>query len=353
MSDHHSVFPPSAMDALVKCPCYKSGPGSDVAKAGTDQHTYAATLLRGGKDVTNDEEIAIARVAATDKDNVEWYADLVKAQASGDLEVEQSLELLGKNFEPITFGTIDAAAGPEIWDYKSDREERPHFHQMAAYALMRIRQKGLPQVTAHICYGKLRKVVSQTFTEAEAWDAVENVLAIYYNPDRTQMPNDYCGWCQHILTCPAMTRHVSVVAANYAPEGCDKIGSCWDPAQIMDPSVVGKMLTIARIVGPWAESVEKHAKMMLEGGHKMPGWSILERAGARQITDITKAFALSGLSEASFLKACSVKVGELEEVYAAEKGVKKAAAKREINDLLKDVIKQNRPQVLLVREKGE
>lgn len=346
---HHTQFPPSSLDALVKCPFYKSGPTGDAAQKGTDQHTYAEALLRDDRVAI---ESAAVKLAAEDRDNVQWYADLVRAQASGKLEIEQTLELMGPNFDVITFGTIDAAAGPEIWDYKSDREERDHKYQMAAYALIWIRQKSLPQVTAHICYGKFKKVVSHTFTEAEAWDMIETVLAIFHNPERREMPNEYCGWCKHILTCPAMQRHVDVVAAHYAPEDADKI-KCWDPAEVMDPSVVGRMMVIARIVGPWAESVEKHAKMMLEAGHQIAGWSILERAGARQITDITKAFALSGLSEAAFMKACSVKVGELEEVYAAEKGVKKVAAKREINDRLKDVIKQNRPQVLLVRQKGE
>ena len=62
---------------------------------------------------------------------------------------------------------------------------------------------------------------------------------------------------------------------------------------------------------------------------------------------------MCGISEAAFLKACSVKMGELEEVYAKEKGIKKAAAKREVNQLLAEVIEQKKPQILLVREKGE
>jgi hypothetical protein len=193
-------------------------------------------------------------------------------------------------------------------------------------------------------------VVSLTFTADEAWNAIEKVLAIYYNPERTQMPNEYCSWCFKILTCPSMQRHVAVVAARYAPEDSDKI-ACWNPGEVTDPSVVGRMLTIARIVGPWSDAVEKHAKLMLEAGKQVPGWSILERQGARQITDITKAFALSGLSEAAFLKCCSVKVGELEETYAAEKGMKKAAAKRELKELLSEVTEQKKPYAILVRQK--
>jgi len=346
---HHLQFPPSSLDALVKCPFYKSGPSGEAAQKGTDQHEYAELLLNGVPKFSQRIDDISKKLSAEDRDNVQWYVDLVHAQASGDIEIELHLELIGKNFEPITFGTIDTAASAEIWDYKSDREERHHFYQMAAYALMQMQHKKLPQVTAHICYGKLRKIVSLTFTETEAWSAIEKVLAIYYNPDRTQMPNDYCGWCSKILECPAMQRHVDVVAAKYAPEDSDKI-ACWNPSEVSDPRTVARMLVIARIVGPWAEAVEKKAKFVLESGQQIPGWTIMERSGARQITDITKAFALTGLSEASFLKCCSVKIGELEEVYAAEKGVKKVEAKRTLKDLLADITEQKKPYALLVRQ---
>jgi hypothetical protein len=337
------------MDILVKCPCYHSGPGSEAAQKGSDQHAYAEALILDDKSKIEETK---AKVESADRANVEWYVDLIHAQASGQLEIEQSLELMDANFECITFGTIDAAAGPEIWDYKSDREERDHKYQMAAYSLMRIRQKALPQVTAHICYGKLRKVVSRTYTESEAWNMIEEVMARYYDPNKAPMPCEYCGWCREILTCSAMTRHLALVAKNTAVEEQDKIVS-WEPSAITDPTVASRMLSIARIVGPWCESVEKHVKLLIEHGAKVPGWSIMERAGARQVTDITKAFSLCGLSEDAFLTACSVTMGKLEEVYAAEKGVKKAQAKRDINQLLESVIETKRPQVLLVKEKGE
>lgn len=346
--DHHPTIPPSAMDALARCPFYASDPaGSEAAQKGTYQHEYAEALFEHEEIMDVDKNLS-----AEDRDNVEWYVDLVRAQASGNLEIETTLELTDRNslMNVITFGTIDAACGGEIWDYKSDREERPHFFQMAAYTLMRIRQKGLLQVTAHICYGKLRKVVSHTFTEEEAWDAVETVLAIVHNPKRERIPNEYCGWCVNKLTCTALTRHVSVVAAKYAPEDSDKI-QMWNPSEMTDPAQVGRALFIARIVGPWAEACEKHAKLMLEGGHVIPGWSILERAGARQIKDVTKAFQLSGLSEAAFLRACKVGVGELEEQWATEKGMKKAAAKRELNEVLADCIENKPSMKLLVRQK--
>jgi len=344
---HHPTMPPSAMNALVKCPFYRSNPsGSDAARRGTDQHAYAEALLQGDD---NKAKRCGAILDADGRANAEWYADRVRTEAGDDLEVEVAAELQDKNYGTITYGTIDAASGNEIWDYKSG-QERNYNYQMAAYALMRMRQKGLPQVTAHICYGKTKKIVSETYTEESAWDMVETVLAIMHNPDRQEMPNEYCAWCVKSLSCPALTRHVTVVAAKYAPNDSDKI-RMWNPSEMTDPTQVSRALYIARIVGPWASNVEKRAKELIEKGDNVPGWSLMEKRGARQVKDITKAFALTGLPEDVFLKCCSVKIGELEEQYATTKGMKKAVAKRELNELLAGVMENKANYKTLVKNK--
>ena len=346
---HHPTMPPSAMNALVKCPFYKSNPaGSDAAKKGTDQHAYAEALLR------NDDNEANRCGAILDADgraNAEWYAEHVRANAGDDLEVEVAAELQDKNYGVITYGTIDAASRDEIWDYKSG-EERGYNYQMAAYALMRMRQKGLKEVTAHICYGKTKKIVSETYTEESAWDMVETVLAIINNPERQEMPNEYCAWCEKSVSCPALTRHVTVVAAKYAPEDSDKI-KMWEPSEMSDPSQVSRALYIARIVGPWASNVEKRAKELIEKGENVPGWSIMEKRGARQVKDILTAFQLCGLPEQAFLSACTVGIGKLEEAFATTKGMKKAVAKRELNELLAGVMENKAGYKTLVKNKEE
>lgn len=347
-TDHHSTLSPSRLDLIMACPCFVSGPVGEAAEMGSAQHKYAEMLLRPSAN----EVVAISNMDASDRDNVEWYCEYVKANASGELKIEIQLELIDSNGRVITWGTMDALSTAELFDYKSDRMEREHFYQMAAYAIMAMQDQKIDHVTCHICYGRLRKVVKHSFTMDEAWSAMNAVLARFHNPSRIETPCEYCSWCSKILTCPAMQRHVDVVAAKYAPEESDQI-ACWNPGEVSDPATVGRMLTIARIVGPWCESVEKHAKLMLKTGKQVPGWSILERAGARQITDITKAFALCGLSEAAFLRCCSVKVGELEETYAAEKGMKKVAAKRELKELLAEVTETKKPYAILVRQKNE
>ncbi|MFA5153478.1 MAG: DUF2800 domain-containing protein [Clostridia bacterium] len=341
-SEHHPTFSPSKLDILVVCPFFQSAPAGEAAEMGTRHHAYAESLLRLPPGTATPD------LPADEKEAVEWYVDYVRATASGELAVEQKLELQDDNLWVVTFGTLDAAAGTDIFDYKSDREERPHTYQMAAYALMWMRAKSMPTVTAHICYGRLRKVVKLSFTEQEAADMVELVQAIYYNPERKHTPSEYCGWCANATTCPVLSRCTEIVVKNTAP---DENITPWNPAEVTDPAVVGRMLNMARIVAAWSDAVEKHARLMMAAGQLIPGWSVLERAGARQIKDIVKAFQLTGLPESAFLQTCKVGVGELEAIFAKEKGLKKAEAKRQLNDLLADVIERKKPSLILTKEK--
>lgn len=347
---HHPVFSPSKLDILVVCPFFQSGEAGEAAQKGTDQHEYAEALLQGGIDCQEDEAKA-KKLSSEDRDNVQWYVDYVRANASGTLEIEQRLELEDSAENVVTFGTLDAGAGPDIFDYKSDREERPHKFQMAAYALMWMERKKLPSVTAHICYGRFRKTVKLTFTQEEAADIVERVQAIYYNPERKHTPSEYCSWCKLAVECPALNRCVAVVSRGVAPE--EQL-TMWNPAEVTDPNVVSRMLAVARIVQPWAEGVEKHAKLMMKiQGVEIPGWSLLERSGGREIKNIIKAYELCGISQEAFLKSCKVVIGQLEEIYATEKKIKKAEAKRLLKDLLAEVSEEKKPFAMLVKNKGE
>ncbi len=343
---HHPTFSPSKLDILRICPFFQSGEVGEAAHQGTDQHEYAEALLLGKHLLESG-----GKLSAEDRDNVQWYVDYVKANASGILEIEQRLELKEENENVVTFGTIDAGATCDIFDYKSDREERSHKYQMAAYALMWMQHKGLEQATAHICYGRLRKVVKLTFTKQEAQEMLDLVMAIYYNPDRKHTPSEYCSWCKLAVECPALTSCVSLVARMVAPEQEILL---WSINEVSDPNQVSRMLIVARIATAWADAVEKHAKLMMKiQGVEIPGWSLLERSGGREIKNIIKAYELCGIPQEAFLKSCKVVIGQLEEIYAKEKGIKKAEAKRLLKDLLAEVSEEKKPFAILTRNKGE
>ncbi len=348
----HAALSPSKLDYWAECPCYEgkqdAGP---AAQAGTNQHTYAETLLKGWAKPTAHE----LGLDLADKENCEWYVEYVKGTASGLHEIEVSLELLDDDFNQITFGTADFVAGNEIFDYKSDREERNHKLQMAAYALMLMRRDGLATVTCHLCYGKLRKVVKHTFTQAEAWALIRPVMAERQNPDRKPMPCEYCGWCAAAESCPALVTTALEVARQYSDP--PETFAAWHASEVSDPAVMSRMLTVARWVKAWADSVEQHAKTLAQSqGVMIPGYRLTERKGAREIVDLQKAFDLcsrNGLTQQAFLKVCSVTITKLEEVYAAAVGKSKAVSKRELNELLAECIKEKPGFAVLMKERTE
>ena len=43
--DHHPDYPPSALPALTKCPCYKSKPAGAAAKRGTKLHEMLEEII--------------------------------------------------------------------------------------------------------------------------------------------------------------------------------------------------------------------------------------------------------------------------------------------------------------------
>ena len=341
---HHPHFSPSKLDLLAKCTFFKSAPAGEAAFRGTLQHEYAEAMLLND---TEEAEHRARRLEPSEKENADWYVEYVRANASGELEIEKKGEYLRDDFTPLTWGTIDALSGNEIFDYKSDSVERRHELQMAAYAVMAMQSKGIDQIVCHLCYGKLRKVVKLQFALQEARDKVEAVIDSCFDPNREPQPCEYCSWCQNAVSCQKLSSQAAVVAANYAPEQADQI-AVWNPSEVSDPSVVSRMLALAQIVEPWVDAVKKHAKIMLEAGNEVQGWTLSKRSGKRNVTNIIEAFTRCGLPQDVFLKTCAVKIGELETVYAAEKGVKKAEAKRKLKEILEDIIEESPSYSILI-----
>jgi hypothetical protein len=341
-SKHHPKFSPSKLDALAACPCFENdGETSGAAQSGTDQHTVAACLLKG-------QPIPPVVLDDGDMDNVLWYVDYVKVHASGELQVEISCNLTDENFQTVTYGTIDAAAGAEIFDYKSDRQKGDHAYQMAAYALMWMQRMGLPAVKAHLCYGRLRQVDIMEFDVAQA---SQMVLDVTHNQIFEATPCQFCGWCKQKLTCPKQIGKVEEVVAACEPTETGLV--IREPTDITDPSTISRMLVMARIVAKWTDAVEAHAKKMaVDNGIELPGFTVKHTSGGVSIGDMNQAFALSGLSAEQFIKACDVKMTKLIKVWKEVNEVSEAVAKKKLNQLLEPVLTENTKRTMLVRVKG-
>ena len=113
-------------------------------------------------------------------------------------------------------------------------------------------------------------------------------------------------------------------------------------------------MTLARFVSTWADAVRSRATELAKGGAALPGYRLQERRGAREVADLEAAFSRTGLTPGQFLSACKLSLPKLGDALAMVRGMSKAAASREIDTTLADLVREGTSTVSLVADrKGE
>jgi hypothetical protein len=319
---HHPTLAPSSFPAIAACACYQSsGDSSEAADSGTRQHAALAEMLN------ND---LLSPLEPDESDQVLWAYNEIKAlTAGGELVVEEEVEVLGDDFNTVTYGTLDCACGRDVFDYKSV-EKRDYWLQMAVYALGWMQRTGMGSCRCVILYGRYRQTEERTFTLAEATRIVNEIVTRRNDPNAKPEICAYCSWCANVGHCPAVVKTAVAVADHYDPASPTLGIETWHPSEVTDPRQMGQMMDIARVVECWAESVKFHArKRMVEDGWSVPGYELAKRSG-KTIKDVNAVYAASGLTPSDFLACCEVQTGKLEKRFAEAAGLSLAKAKKEL-----------------------
>jgi hypothetical protein len=114
---------------------------------------------------------------------------------------------------------------------------------------------------------------------------------------------------------------------------------------------MAKALTLARQLKDWADSVEYHAKQLVRNGAKLPGFKLIEKQGKRECNNIGTAFQLLGLPQEQFLNCCTLTYGAAEDAVAEFNKIKKAEAKRTVEEKLQTVTERKPNTYELRKEK--
>ena len=361
MAATHHDLSPSAFPAWAVCPCFESDPGERAdAAAGTAQHAALSDGLSGN-------EAPLAALTLGAREAVTWALGYVRtlAEAEPILSEHRVTFTAPDNFAPagvseVFYGTADAIIIrhpgnlADLIDYKSGGDDREHRAQLAGYALalfsMRTRLK---TIRCHVLYGRGQRVDSWALTQADAAGIVLPILDARLSPSRCPAACDYCTFCAQRATCPALTERVAIVA-NSTPAWDELAPAIREPSAITNPAVAAKALTLARFVSTWADAVRAKATELAKGGAVLPGYRLQERRGSREVADLATAFTRTGLAPDQFVAACKLSLPKLGEVIAEARGLPKAAAVREVESTLIDLIREMPPTVsLVVDRKGE
>lgn len=335
---------PSSLPALAQCPKFESGGTSDFAEAGTARHHALSAML-----MNNDESLAFALPDESERDAVIWAADYIRLKAPTTdypLRCEEKREWTGPDFSDRE-GTPDVTCGNHIFDLKWRR--RDYTAQMADYALAVMEHVCFESVTIHILYGAFKQIEVIQLDYATASRIVLDILTRANDPKSEPNPCDYCGWCAKRLTCNALLNRVNTVVENRE----DWRLASYHSSEILTAEEMGKALRLAKALGAWCEAVEHHAREMARNGIVPEGFKVQERKGNRFIASITEAYSRSGLSQEDFIAACEIKFSSLVELYAAQNGLKKAAAEREMERKLGEVVQRKNSTVSLVSVKEQ
>lgn len=356
-SGHHAALRPSSFDAWAACPAFDSAPAGEAAEHGGMLHERLARHLHG-------QSNPFADLETEDREQLEWAAEEIRQLCDGATAggIEQKLTYKREGTtEAVYFGTADVVAyGPDnsaiLIDYKSG-EVRGHRHQLAGYAAALMSEHPeVETVGTWLLFGRHRKAVSYTFTRAEAVELVEAVIAARQNPERQPVACDYCSWCSHKLTCPALVNRALAIAEN-REDWRGELPTEWHASTITDPVQMGLALTLAKFVETWADGIKHHATELAKSGAEIPGWKLQERRGRKEVTDISEAWNLAepmlAGNQPAFLSCCALSLPKLAVQVAEATGIPKARAEREIADKLAPVTTEGKPSVSLVRERGK
>jgi hypothetical protein len=337
----HHQFAPSSLDKLAVCPHYVGGKGGEYADAGTTVHELACGRVPVPDDLDMDT-----------KEMLDFWFDVVGQEP---VEQEVRLTLIDDAFDEILFGTADAVRvlddRVQVFDLKTG-DMHDYRLQMLAYAAAAMQTFSKDRAEVIIVYSRLKKNVTIDVRDfSEAVSEIQAVIAFAKNKDNcSRMPGDQCRWCADSVNCPALTQTATAIAVRYKPDmNLEDVHS----SAICDPVEMSKVLRVAKVIIAWAESVQAHALNMALTGGILPGWRLMERRGNAKIIDPQKAFEASGLPVEKFLPLVSVSLTKLTEAYAAHFDVKKAQAKRLLEDQLAEIIVRGEGSKFLVQDKEQ
>jgi len=267
----------SSLPKLALCGQYESAPGEagPAAQRGSKLDAIFRQAWQTG-DMGDHNEISDDDAAV-----VRWAINAMMRLRQSAQEIVETDEARCKVRTPGMdhVGTADAICVHGGWhaDLKTG-QIYDYTAQMAAYALGLMHEHMRGSWTAHLIFADQQRVVSRTFSYAEARQIVDKVLA---NIGTAPVINEYCGWCAKSLTCSARVAATEITLATTTETFA---------ATLADPSRLGEFLLRCKTFDEFREAAEVEARRLLGDGVEVPGW----RLQKPRVTEFVDAEVLIG-----------------------------------------------------------
>jgi hypothetical protein len=363
--NHHSNLAPSSVPAILSCACFQSrGDGDRDSDAGSEAHRIMATLSAG--EPCEETTLEPALLESCIDLNEQALAFIEDNCPGAKIEIEQLCELKDNRGNVVTYGTVDISARNEekkfvlILDWKAcldfEPDTKDYKEQLMIYALAKMREYGYEKALCVEAFLTVKKLRPYWVTYAECTAVIESALARRADPNKVPQANDFCKWCARILNCPAVNKRIGTVTTLF----CDMP----QPEKIlnpknMTPEEMSIALTFARAtlkqylkklkaVADWLEV----AALEMSEKNNIPNYARVIESGDKTVSDIDKAFRLSGMTKEDFFSALKVSLPKLARALAKTAGIKEYDARKEVEGRLNEVIVVGEAKAVLERAEG-
>lgn len=176
---------------------------------------------------------------------------------------------------------------------------------------------------------------------------MEPLFADVFATNAPFVAGDHCKWCRGKSICPEL-QNVALATIPVQITVPEHI-------KATVPQLVGEELATilpkVEVAQMYIDAVKAHAKQLLIEGGTIAGYELKQGSTRREIVDPAGAFqAVSDMiSAADFAGCCTVKIGELEEIYTKATGLKKKDAKTALAEVLGDTLTTKQSAPVLVR----
>lgn len=308
--DHHEDGP-SSWPKWKECPSFKGdGKAGKAAQRGTRIHE-AAEMLLAGKSTTSVVDLSQDELEAAEW-GVERTHEIVGDLFESEIRVAANIETEFGVHD--YFGWLDVLGGSHLIDYKSG-SIRNYREQFVGYALPIMRERFLDEITFHIIYVDQREIVEQTYTIDEVEEIARECFTIRKDPNRKPTACNYCSWCAHAATCPALSANIVEMAPMLELEaaGTEAVD---DSLDLETEEGRGNALRSAKLLITRCEAlIEKIRDGAVGDGQAVDGYKTTLVKG-KEAVNLKLAHSAVGtqIGTDRFLSACSINANKLRAV---------------------------------------
>ena len=374
MSGEHHAFGPSSLARRAACPgswrIEKDLPSFETedANEGTRLHAEIEKQIKrcaAGKDILIDDENVskmfnrfLQIAGAESVSNFDVTPERIASGEGVEVFTEKKLSFFYAGFEQYS-GTADVVILSSdklvVIDWKTGHravDAAADNVQLAAYALAAIQKFKRTSADVYIYNPVINQDEHAKFADPlPLAKYIMEVIANCQEPDAPLRPSESaCRYCKGMCygTCPAVR-----ATAELAVRDAAKITPL-PRLSALETSVLVELADKCEMVGKLSARVDAEIRRRCEADGACGPFRLKAKSGGREITDIPRAFELSGMGQADFLDCCTASVAKLEKSFAkALKASGAAKTEKEGREIfagkMAEVIAEKPPRMELVK----